>query len=287
MNVKRNEFVIGIVMITAVLSLIFGVFWLGNSNIFSEGITINALINNAGGVSKDDPVYYRGVKVGGVGGASVREDAVVLSLNIEGIKNIPADSKFIIKDLSFIGGKVIEIIPGVSSDFLKNEDTVRAFPEKGISDVVNDFKEIKPKIDGILNNVDKLTGGEIYKELYAAVRDLHSTINTTRRFIDGDLTNTLTSYNKIAMNNEAKISALISSLNKNSAELSAFLNGSSKAALSFDSLLTKINDGRGSLGAMVQSDSLYNNLNSAIKSIDSLASDIKSNPSKYINVSVF
>ena len=69
--------------------------------------------------------------------------------------------------------------------------------------------------------------------------------------------------------------------------LSKFLNKSSNAVEQLNSLLTGLNEGKGSLGGIVKNDSLYQNLNHSITSIDSLVSDIKQNPKKYINVSVF
>ena len=287
MNVKKNEFIIGLVIIIAALSLIFGIFWLGNSNFFAKGMPINVLLDNANGISKDDPVYYRGLKVGSVKNTEVRKDAVVLKLKIEEIEEIPIDSKFVIKDLSVIGGKVIEINPGVMSKFLENDDTVKAVSAKGVTESLNEFQELKPKIDRILDNVEALSGNEIYKELLETIRELRFTIKDSQKFINGTLSKTTSDIDKITMENANGISNLISVLNQNSIELSKVLNNSSSVAITLDSLVRSINNGNGTIGELVKNDSLYHNLNNSIISIDSLVTDIKKNPNKYINVSVF
>ena len=287
MNVKRNEFIIGLVMIAAILMLIFGIFWLGNSNFFVKGLQVNVKMDNANGIAKEDLVYYRGMKVGSVMDAKVRKDAVILNLKVEDVNQIPVDSKFVIKDLSFIGGKIIEIIPGVSQKYLQKNDTVNASAERGISGVVNQFKDLRPKLDKILNNADTLTGTSTVKELRATIKDLHSTIIDTKNIINGKLADVLSNVNLIAVDNREKISNLITSLNKNSSELTGFLNRSSETASTLDSILKGIKNGRGTLGSIVKNDSLYRNLNNTITSIDSLVTDLKKHPSKYINVSVF
>ena len=287
MNVKRNEFIIGLVMIAAILMLIFGIFWLGNSNFFVKGLQVNVKMDNANGIAKEDLVYYRGMKVGSVIDAKVGKDAVILNLKVEGVDQIPVDSKFVIKDLSFIGGKIIEIIPGVSQKYLQKNDTVYASAERGISGVVNQFKDLRPKLDKILNNADTLTGTATIKELQATIKDLHSTIIDTKNIINGKLADVLSNVNLIAVDNREKISNLITSLNKNSSELTGFLNRSSETASTLDSILKGIKNGRGTLGSIVKNDSLYRNLNNTITSIDSLVTDLKKHPSKYINVSVF
>ena len=287
MNVKRNEFIIGLVMIAAILMLIFGIFWLGNSNFFVKGLQVNVKMDNANGIAKEDLVYYRGMKVGSVIDAKVGKDAVILNLKVEDVDQIPVDSKFVIKDLSFIGGKIIEIIPGVSQKYLQKNDTVNASAERGISGVVNQFKDLRPKLDKILNNADTLTGTSTVKELRATIKDLHSTIIDTKNIINGKLADVLSNVNLIAVDNREKISNLITSLNKNSSELTGFLNRSSETASTLDSILKGIKNGRGTLGSIVKNDSLYRNLNNTITSIDSLVTDLKKHPSKYINVSVF
>jgi len=287
MNVKKNEFIIGLVMIAAILMLIFGIFWLGNSNFFVKGLQVNVKMDNANGIAKEDLVYYRGMKVGSVIDAKVGKDAVILNLKVEDVDQIPVDSKFVIKDLSFIGGKIIEIIPGVSQKYLQKNDTVYASAERGISGVVNQFKDLRPKLDKILNNADTLTGTATIKELQATIKDLHSTINDTKKIINGKLADVLSNVNLIAVENREKISKLINSLNNNSSDLSAFLSRSSSTASTLDSILKGIEKGQGSLGSIVKNDSLYRNLNNTITSIDSLVTDLKNHPSKYINVSVF
>lgn len=52
-------------------------------------------------------------------------------------------------------------------------------------------------------------------------------------------------------------------------------------------MLNRIEKGKGNVGMLINDEGLYNNINSAAKNLDLLIQDLKANPKKYINVSVF
>ena len=54
-----------------------------------------------------------------------------------------------------------------------------------------------------------------------------------------------------------------------------------------NAIIAGVKNGKGTVGQLLQNDSLFNSLNSTIGSLDLLVQDIKANPSKYINVTIF
>jgi phospholipid/cholesterol/gamma-HCH transport system substrate-binding protein len=54
-----------------------------------------------------------------------------------------------------------------------------------------------------------------------------------------------------------------------------------------DIAVNKINNGKGSLGLLVNDDKLYKELEKAARDLNLLLEDIKANPKKYVKVSVF
>ena len=52
-------------------------------------------------------------------------------------------------------------------------------------------------------------------------------------------------------------------------------------------ILEKINNGEGTVGMLVNNDTLYHNLEALSKELELLLKDLQANPKKYINVSVF
>jgi phospholipid/cholesterol/gamma-HCH transport system substrate-binding protein len=55
----------------------------------------------------------------------------------------------------------------------------------------------------------------------------------------------------------------------------------------FADITKKINDGKGSLGMLINNDSLYNELNSSSQSLNTLIKDVNENPQRYVHFSIF
>ena len=64
------------------------------------------------------------------------------------------------------------------------------------------------------------------------------------------------------------------------------INTLEECATEFNDLIRNINEGQGSAGLLIKEDSLYNNINQTIESLQSLIDEIKANPKK-IKLSVF
>lgn len=285
-NYKKSEFVIGLAMLVATFIVIFGILWLGKSNIFVKGIHLSVVVNNANGLSVGDEVFYSGVKVGTVTGTEIKPDGVVIHAKIEKIKKIPKDSKFYVSDYSMIGGKVLAIEPGTSNEYLQTGAIVKGSVAPGLSNATSQLTSLTPKLEKLLDNLDKLTDEKTNKDLHEVLANLNSTIKELRVIINGDLKSSVKGVNDLVNQNSEEFSKLLVSLNQNSKELSEFLAKSGKTTEKLDSLLDNINSGKGTLGQLNKNDELYKNLNRSVISLDSLLNDIKNHPKKYLEIKV-
>ncbi len=287
MNTRQNEFIIGLSISIAIVILISTTMWLGKSDFFSKGMQLNLIVENAEGIQNGDEIFFRGVKIGNVLGNSIIRDGVLLKLKIDELDKIPRDSRFEISDFSLISGKAIQITPGILGRYFQPGDTVSGTAAYGVNQAIAVIKDLSPKIDKVLSNLDALTGKDVKERVDITLNNLNTTILQLKNQVGGNLKNILANVNEITSNNKGNIDSLIISLNSNSNDLTKFLDKSSSAVEQINLLLTSLNEGKGSLGGIVKNDSLYKNLNHSITSIDSLISDIKQNPKRYINVSVF
>jgi phospholipid/cholesterol/gamma-HCH transport system substrate-binding protein len=57
--------------------------------------------------------------------------------------------------------------------------------------------------------------------------------------------------------------------------------------MKLDSVVAKANSGPGSVGMMLNDPGAYNDVRALIQHMDSLLADVKKNPRKYINLSIF
>ena len=77
---------------------------------------------------------------------------------------------------------------------------------------------------------------------------------------------------------------MINKINELLAEIEAF---APQTAADVEAFRIKILGKKGTLGALMYDRSLYNSLNKTVGSMDSLMTDIKSHPKRYVHFSVF
>ena len=65
------------------------------------------------------------------------------------------------------------------------------------------------------------------------------------------------------------------------------MSEANKAVADLNVIVGKINNGKGSLGQLINDPQMYNNLNSAAGNLDKLMIDLKANPKRYVSFSVF
>jgi phospholipid/cholesterol/gamma-HCH transport system substrate-binding protein len=65
------------------------------------------------------------------------------------------------------------------------------------------------------------------------------------------------------------------------------VNDLEKTLSNVDKIMNDVQSGKGSLGKIVKDDALYNNLEKTSKELELLLQDLRLNPTRYINVSLF
>ena len=112
------------VILVAILFLFFG-FSL-DKNISSKNIAISAIFENVTGLSVGDKVKISGIAIGKIKNFKLEKDEfeVMVELEIDKEIKIPDDSTAKISSSSLFGGKFLEIIPGSSETFLKNQSVI-------------------------------------------------------------------------------------------------------------------------------------------------------------------
>jgi phospholipid/cholesterol/gamma-HCH transport system substrate-binding protein len=152
-----------------------------------------------------------------------------------------------------------------------------------------------PKVDSIMSNVNALTGDPalaaalarldgITRQLQISAQQLTVLMNGLNRSVPG------------VMNNVNGITNNLTGATGNLTDLSTSLKelpldetmGKLNATLAnLEKLSEQLNDKNSTLGKVMNDRELYDNANHAIASLDSLLTDIKAHPKRYINVKVF
>ena len=70
------------------------------------------------------------------------------------------------------------------------------------------------------------------------------------------------------------------------ADLKSILGNADKSFNNLDKMIHQVQQGEGSLGKLVGSDTLYNDLQNTVNQLNFLLQDIRLNPRRYLNLSV-
>ena len=292
----------------AVLVLLVGwgvVRFLKGSDVFSSSNTYYAYYEQVSGVQPASHVVLYGVQVGAVSKITLDEDptkGVEVEITVDKRYKIPVDSKAKIFSDGIMGGKAIEIVYGKSSEFIPKGGTIETEAGGDLFDMAGteiDFlnEKISAVVDGLtvtLDSVNKLLAAntESMTNIMTNVDGVTSNVNTMlakeREHLEQALAS-LSKFSKSLGDNSEQVGGIINNLNKFSGQLA---EGDLVAELEhlvgeMNGILASVKDENGSVGKLLSDGELYNNLTAASDNLSALLSDLKENPHRYINISVF
>lgn len=313
-----REFLTGLLVVVAIAVLYLGVNYLKGVNVLSKQQRYYALYDNVAGLVSSNPVVLNGYKVGIVKKVGLNENgdgSIVVEVVIDDANlKVPDDTKLEIYDADLFGNKAVQIVLGKSPSLAENKDTLASSVQLGLTESLKqEIEPLKKKtsdlfagIDSILTSLNRTFKsqegkddiGTIFTSLKTTLINLEGTTSKINTLLDdnsGNLASILDNVNSISQNLENNNERITNAVKNFSAisdtlaqlKLSSTLAKVDKAMGDFHSILTKVNDGQGSLGKLVNNDSLHTQLVNASHSLDLLLDDMNANPKKYVHFSVF
>jgi len=303
-----SEVKLGIIITIAIAVTIWGLNFLKGRNILKGVNTFYAVFEDVGGLEKNSKIFIKGYEVGQVGEIYFAENGsrdLIVLLGIEKTYDIPLNSEAVLFDADLLGSKAIMLSLSESAQLHKPGDTVRCSIQYGLTArLEQQLLPVKNKAENLIVTVDSLVSSLNYvfdrntsAMLQASIQNLESSTNGIRNMLSeqGKLTSMMGHMEAITLNlknhNEQLASAMsnIESITDSIAgsELKSTISNTNKTLAETHMILEKINQGEGTLGMLVNNDSLYQNLTSLSQELDLLLKDLQENPKKYVNVSVF
>lgn len=312
-----KELKIGVVVIGAIAAFIWGLNFLKGTNLFSHKYTLYAVYPKIENIIPATPLLISGYKIGQVTEISLinrgKKKEVLLKFLLTENIDIPKNSIARAVSSDLLGSKAIEVIFSDNSEFVKSGDTLIAETEQGLKESFN--KQIAPiqakaekligSIDSVMSVVNSVLNVKTRKnidESFEGVRKAVLSLEQTAYKMDdligtekAKISNVLTNLNQItsALSKDGqKIDHIISNVSTVSdslakSQIKEAIDNADKSLKELNTLLTKINQGQGTIGKLAKNDSLYNNLNKSSEDLDKLLKDLRINPERYIHFSVF
>ena len=115
-----------------------------------------------------------------------------------------------------------------------------------------------------------------------------ATFNQVAEVQSKELQSTLVALRKgISSVDSARVDSIVRSLQQTTATFQNMTGEMQTASARFNSLLTKVDSGNGSMAKLLNDPALYNDFRQIMLRVDSLMIDFQKNPRKYLKFSVF
>ncbi|BAO56547.1 MlaD family protein [Nonlabens marinus] len=298
-----KEIKVGLLTVAAVALFIFGYSFLNGRNLLKADRSYYAVYNNVEGLTKSAPVTINGLIVGNIDDISFLDSRgrLLVKFHVEESFTFSKESTATVYSTGIIGGKALAIIPNFESDarIAQPGDTLRSDTDSGLEgQIMQEFLPLKDKIenmvvsaDSVLMAVNKTLNPETRKAIGQSIEELNRTLVQVQSLS--------ANANKFLANNDKELTATIKNLNKTSKNFAAISDTLSKVEIAsvvknlemtigkFNAVMDDVAEGKGSLGKLMTDDRLYTNLERATRQAEMLLQDIKLNPTRYINISVF
>jgi len=292
---------VGVVIVLAVGIFFFGVLYLREYSLTKKEYEITAKFETVAGLELQDPVIISGYKIGQVKDMQLDMqlvgDSVEVRLFIDSRYQLARDSKAILRNLTLLGDKAIEIVRGTSPEKLQPGMVISGKLEADFFDLAEAAAPIGEDITVLLKRFRSTFDENTEASLKGSLRNLNVISGAVAGGVTqnvGEIAQALMSLKTAAQNLEQltepegkSMRDVIANLDSSANSLKAATARLSNAASSMEKMLGKIEKGEGSLGRLIHDDALYRNLEKFTQDLDLLILDVKQHPQKYIKIEVF
>jgi phospholipid/cholesterol/gamma-HCH transport system substrate-binding protein len=256
-------------------------------------------VPDAGGLRKGDAVRMRGVTVGSVRGFQMVPSGVEVQFDLGHDWQVPADSHALITSSGLLGGAALELVPGQSSESLRDGQAIpgsaAAGPLDTIGKVADETSQTLGRVQALLSDQTVQSVQTSSAELARVLEQLSSLVGEQRQSmtaITGSLRRSAKGVERVAAGPE--LARVITRLDSLSARLDQASGSLAQSAASAQTILGRVAQGQGMIGKLSRDEALYDNLNQAVGSINqaaaemgALAQDFRQHPKRYVNFSLF
>ncbi len=310
-----NETKVGALTAIAIVFLVLGYNFLRGRTLVKTGNFLYAKFTDVKGLMVSNGVFVNGYQIGSI--YEIENENKDLRSILVGIKlkdnyNIPDNSIASIAD-NPLGSPKIEIILGNSKTFLASGDYVKSENSLGLmgaianqlAPVTDNLKATLHSLDSALRNVNSIFDPNTKNNVQGAIANItkitdmlaqsSASINTMLEKQNGSIAqsmNNVNAFTKNLANQNEKISATLDNVkttteNLSQTDLKGTVDNLKTAIATLNTAVGKLNSNNGSLGLLMNDKQLYNNLTNTVRSANILVDDLRKNPKRYVNISVF
>jgi len=296
-----NEFKVAITILAAILVGFLGYRVMSDLPLFRNSMVIHTYFSRTDGLSPGNYVYINGVKVGSVKRMELTSgDSVEVTMSFDLGLELPTNSVAHVESSGLLDEKAVVVKRGDSPKNLQYGDYMKGIYNGGMletlktegrqlsEDVSESFGKLNTllaQLNTMLNDTTKNRVDSVLQNLNTTSDNISKIFKNRRSEIESSLSHAqqiLANVDTVSMTNKSRVDSVMDGLDQSLDELQKLSHDLNETNAQLNQILTKINNGQGSLGKMVNDPALYNNLKSLSGEMDTLIKNINKNPRKYL-----
>lgn len=300
MKVSR-EIKTAVLVIISIILFIWGYSFLKGKNLFDNSNKLFVVYENVAGLAPSAPVTLNGLTIGKVNSISINPDGKLLvELHITTDFPIAKTSIAEIYDSGLVGGRQIAIKPNLlDKNYTVSGDYLQASSKLGLTDALaQQLEPLQAKIQQLLENADVLFSNvndildtQTRQNLKNSIASLNTTLS--------EFSVASKSINELLADNKSKLNSTLKNVDKVSGNFATISDSLAKANLGqtvknlektlakVDKIMAELEQGNGTMGKLIKDETMYTNFAKTSKELELLLQDLRLNPTRYVNVSLF
>lgn len=294
-----KEFKVGLFMVAAIALLYFGFNYLKGIDFFSTTDKYYAFYDNVDGLNVSNAVYVNGYIVGRVSDITLiqqKNSRVLVELAVDGDLVLGDSAKSVLHS-DFLGNKSIVLEIGDFNNPILPGDTITGTLDRELTDILAESAQpISTSLESTITKLNKLLDNltsnsaqldSFFIELRSVPPMIQRSVGLMNNNLDGlsatyndvglKLGNTLTRLNPSLQNLEQFTDSL------NQLQLNETVTTLNRTVENLNQAITKLSNNEGTLGKLIHNDSLYNNMNEAVLSLEQLIHHLNTNPKHFFS----
>ena len=278
---KKTELKVGITVFLALVVLLWILGWAKNTTFFPETNVLKIRFDSVAGLSVGDGVYINGLKKGIVEAIKLDNDKILVDVSFTEDLKIKKDASFSVMMLDLMGGKKIEINPGVSNDLMDFKEVQTGKFAGDISSTMAVLGSVQDELVTIIKDVKislnsinaYLTDADMKDDIKSTIKSIHLLISKVTLLVDNNKTdlhllltnsnNLVTKANSFIDNNEPQIKSTLTNLN-------TLLKSSDSLVAKFDKLAVETKEKKNNIGKFIYDETMYNKLVETIAKLNDM-----------------
>ena len=294
MNRRLSEIQVGVLTVAAILILTVGMLWFKNVKLSGSYTYYQVDFGRVEGLRVGDKVQVRGIRMGEVSGLRMLDTSVRVEMKIEDAVALTDEAQVILGEKGIVGQIVLEIDPGTGQPVAEGHifqgrtaGTIAAMTDAA-GEALNEIHKLTIKVSELVDEVRE--SGKVVETLNQA----NATLVKIDAMVDANRADFESSLHNLAAASEglrrivesSKIEETLDGAASTLTRADSLMVTLTVAAGRLETILTKMEDGDGSVAKLLNDPALYDRADSTLTSVSRLVDAMRRNPKRYFKVNV-